>query len=513
MKKIPFLPVLILLSTLFPPVFLCAEVPPPGSWLEAEAEMRLLLNEAFYTYVSSDVEGACARVDRVIDEYYRENGFEQNVLEKISEERDQNIDDWFDYIKSSMRRGDSQRDVRASFNQLTYLLRITAGRLDGKEEPVAEARNWTKTAEEMAAILSGAYDKFRAGDAKGARDDVDVVYFQYYEKLGFEKIVMTRISGERASTVEYQFSSTKKAITRGDDGEVKNSLDTLSRYIVEDAAQLDSKVESALGVFIGSLLIILREGFEAIIIVGAIIAYLVKSGNKKSTKHVYWGSVVALGFSVVMAVILNAITSTASGRNQEIIEGATMLLAVAVLFYVSNWMVSKAEAEAWSQYIEGKVQSSITKGSMFSLAFAAFLAVFREGAETILFYQALLAGNTNYVNMIWLGFGIGAAALVVVYILIRVLSLRLPLKPFFLGTSILLFVMSISFIGAGIKEFQEGGVVPVTMLPFSFTVDILGIYPTLQTLVPQAALLTVTVVTFIFQLRKNRRLSLQREAA
>ncbi|MDR0404138.1 MAG: FTR1 family iron permease [Treponema sp.] len=506
MKKFPFLPALILL-----PVFLFAEVPPPGSWLEAEAEMRLLLNEAFYSYVSSDVEGACAQVDRVIDEYYRGSGFERNVLEKISAERDQNIDDWFDYIKSSMRQGVSQRDARESFNQLTTLLRITAGRLDGKEEPVAEARNWTKTAEEMAAILDRAYEKYRAGDPQGAKDEVDVVYFQYYEKLGFERIVMTRISGERASTVEYQFSTAKKAITRGSDAEVKQSLDTLSRYIVEDAARLDSKVESALGVFLGSLLIILREGFEAIIIVGAIIAYLIKSGNKDKTRHVYWGSAVALVFSVIMALILNAATSTASGKNQEIIEGLTMLLAVVVLFYVSNWMVSKAEAEAWSQYIEGKVQSSITRGSMFSLAFAAFLAVFREGAETILFYQALLAGNTNYVNMIWLGFGIGAAALVVIYILIRLLSLRLPLKPFFLGTSVLLFVMSVSFVGSGIKELQEGGVVPVTMLPFNFTVDILGIYPTLQTLIPQALFLALTVVTFVFQLRKNKRLALERK--
>jgi high-affinity iron transporter len=306
--------------------------------------------------------------------------------------------------------------------------------------------------------------------------------------------------------VEYQFSAAKKAINRGSDGEVKESLDALALYIKEDAAQLDSKVESALGVFLGSLLIILREGFEAIIIVGAIVAYLVKSGNKKSVVPVYWGSLVALGFSVVMAWIFNILTGTASGRNQEIIEGLTMLLAVGVLFYVSNWMVSKAEAEAWAGYIEGKVRSSITRGSMFSLAFAAFLAVFREGAETILFYQALLAGNQNYTNMIWLGFGIGAAALVVVYILIRLLSLRLPLKPFFLGTSILLFVMSVSFTGSGIKELQEGYVVPVTMLPFSFTVDILGIYPTLQTLIPQAVLLILTVTTFVIQMRRNKRL-------
>ncbi|MDR2210050.1 MAG: FTR1 family iron permease [Spirochaetaceae bacterium] len=506
MKKPIFLQALVLL-----PVFLFAQETP--AWLEVEAEMRLLLNQAFYTYVSSDIEGACVRVDRVFNEYYRDSGFRQRVQTTISAERDQNIGDWFDYIKTSMRSGVSQKDVRGSFNQLTYLLRITAGRLDGQEEPVAEARNWTKTAEEMAGIINGAYDKYLAGDPKGARDDVDVVYFQYYEKLGFEKTVMARISGERASVVEYQFSTAKKAITRGNDGEVKESLDTLSRYIVEDAEQLDSKTESALGVFFGSLLIILREGFEAIIIVGAIIAYLIKSGNKKSTRPVYWGSVAALGFSVVMALVLNALTSTASGRNQEIIEGATMLLAVLVLFYVSNWMVSKAEAEAWTHYIEGKVQSSITKGSMFSLAFAAFLAVFREGAETILFYQALLAGNKAYVNMVWLGFGIGAAALVLVYILIRVLSLRLPLKPFFLGTSILLFVMSVSFAGSGIKELQEGSVIPVTLLPFNFTVDILGIYPTLETLIPQGILLALTVAAFVFQIKKNKRQALERKAA
>jgi high-affinity iron transporter len=142
---------------------------------------------------------------------------------------------------------------------------------------------------------------------------------------------------------------------------------------------------------------------------------------------------------------------------------------------------------------------------VFSLAFAAFLAVFREGAETILFYQALLAGNQGYLNMIWVGLGVGIVLLVVIYVLIRFLSIKLPLKPFFLGTSILLFVMSVAFTGSGIKELQEGNVIPVTMLPFDFiTVDILGIYPTLETLIPQIVLLGATIVTFVLQLRRNR---------
>jgi high-affinity iron transporter len=476
-----------------------------GYWEAAEREMRLVLSDAYYRFVAGDIAGAQAQVDKACAEHYR-GDFERNVRSVISDTRADNIDEWFEYVKTSLAEGKTQKEIRDDFSQLNHLLSVTARRLDGKEEPVARTVNWTRTAAEMSAVLEKAYERYVAGDARGAKEQVDVAYFQYYEKAGFEKIVLTRISGERASTVEYQFSAAKKAINRGiPNTEVKESLDTLSAYLREDAAVLDSKVESALGVFLGSLLIILREGFEAILIVGAIIAYLLKSGNKKNTFPVYVGAVIALFLSVVMAWILNRITSVAGGQNQEIIEGATMLLAVAVLFYVSNWMVSKSEAEAWSGYIESKVQSSITKGSMFSLAFAAFLAVFREGAETILFYQALLAQTESYINMLWLGLGVGAVALVIVYILIRVLSIRIPLKPFFLGTSILLFAMSVTFVGNGIKELQEGNVIGVTSIPGITSVDLLGIYPTLETLIPQIALLIITVITFIVQLRMLRR--------
>jgi high-affinity iron transporter len=476
----------------------------PGYWEAVEGEIRLILSEAYYRYVAGDAGGAAALVDAAFSEYQK-TGFEAQVKAVVSEERVQNIKEWFDYIKTAMGEGKSQQEIRENHNDLLRLLRVTANRLDGKAEPVAEKRSWTKTADEMAAVLDKANTLYLSGDSQGAKDQVDVAYFQFYEKVGFEKIVMNRISGARAAQVEYQFSAIKKAINKQSSREeVTAALDTLTTWLREDAAELDGREESAILVFLSSLLIIVREGFEAIIIVGAIIAYLLKSGNKKSTPPVYWGSVVALGVSVVMAWILNRITSVAGGQNQEIIEGATMLLAVVVLFYVSNWMVSKAEAEAWAGYIEGKVQSSISRGSMFSLAFAAFLAVFREGAETILFYQALLASTESYINMIWLGLGVGVVALVIIYILIRVLSIRLPLKPFFLGTSVLLFIMSITFVGNGIKELQEGNVIGVTPVSGVASVDILGIFPTLETLIPQVVLLVITVITFIIQLRRSK---------
>jgi high-affinity iron transporter len=476
-----------------------------GYWEGKEREMRLVTSEAYYRFVAGDIEGARTYLDRAYTEHYR-GDFERNVRSFISDARAENIDEWFEYVRTSLGAGKTQKEMREDFNELNHLLSVTARRLDGKDEPVAVSVNWTRIAGEMAGFLDKAYEYYLAGDGQGAKDQVDVAYFQYYEKLGFEKIVLARISGERASTVEYQFSAIKKAINRSEpDAVVKESLDTLAAYLREDAALLDSRVESALGVFLASLLIILREGFEAIIIVGAIIAYLLKSGNKKSTLPVYWGSLIALGVSVIMAWVLNRITSVAGGQNQEIIEGATMLLAVVVLFYVSNWMVSKAEAEAWTNYIEGKVQTSLARGSMFSLAFAAFLAVFREGAETILFYQALLANSRAYINMIWFGLAVGIVALVIIYILIRVLSIRLPLKPFFLGTSVLLFVMSITFVGNGIKELQEGNVIGVSPLPGFASIDILGIYPTMETLIPQIVLLVITVVTFVIQIRRGKR--------
>jgi high-affinity iron transporter len=374
--------------------------------------------------------------------------------------------------------------------------------------------SWNEMVDEMHAVIDEAYGIYVSGDIPGAKAKVDTVYFGFYEKYGFEKTVMAYISGARASQVEYQFSFIKKAMTNGaPNGEVRQGLDLLAAYLREDANKLDGKSENPLGVFLGSLLIIVREGFEAILVVGAIAAYLIKSGNKKSTRPVYLGAIIALGVSVLMAWALNLITAISGGQNQEIIEGATMLVAVVVLFYVSNWMVSKAEAGAWSSYIEGKVQSSITRGSIFSLAFAAFLAVFREGAETILFYQALLAQTQTYVNMVWLGLGIGSVLLVGVYLAIRFLSIRLPLKPFFLGTSILLFAMSVTFVGNGIKEFQEGNLVGVTPVPGLGSVSILGIYPTLETLIPQAILLVITVATFVIQIRKNARIAAQKTAA
>jgi high-affinity iron transporter len=320
--------------------------------------------------------------------------------------------------------------------------------------------------------------------------------------------VLTYISGKRASLVEYQFAAVKRLMTeRAENRKVRTALNELMKMLTEDANKLDGTEETGLGVFLASLLILLREGFEAILVVAAIAAYLVRSGNAALTGVVYRSAIAAIVASGLLAVALQKFFSI-SGANQEMLEGFTMLLAVVVLFCVSNWMISKAESEAWKDYIQAKVQSAVTKGSVAALAAASFLAVFREGAETILFYQALLADTAEHMGMLWLGMLVAALCLLVIFIIVRMGSMRLPLRPFFIGTSILMYIMSISFAGGGVKELQEADLIPVTPVSFVDTVDILGIYPTMETLVPQAVMLVLAVASFIYYMhgasrRKN----------
>jgi high-affinity iron transporter len=397
-------------------------------------------------------------------------------------------------------------------------------------------KTWGEVAAAMRVPLEQAIKDYEAGDADEAYEWVDNAYFQYYEKEGFERNVKGRISGKRVSAVEYKFAVIKQNIRKGESlDKVRGDLETLIAWCLEDAEKLDARVaqqraqqaqtqaqagggEAAVAaaqetsssgrdwaIFFASFGTLLREGFEAILVIAAIAAYLMRSGNKKSIGVVYWSAGAAVLASGLSAVALQMLFDL-SGAKQEVIEGLTMILATVVLFCVSNWMFSKAEAEIWKKYITSKVQSAVTKGSAAALAAAAFLAVFREGAETILFYQGILSEAGSDTTMVWSGFAVGSLALVVVFFIIRHGSMKLPLKPFFLGTSLLMFVMSIAFVGGGIKELQEGNVIGVTMVEGFPTIELLGVFPTVETLVPQIFLLALTIGSILYIRKRNKKI-------
>ena len=263
---------------------------------------------------------------------------------------------------------------------------LAAAILFAAAAPAGQAlATWGDIAAEMEKCLQDAHGKYANGDVEGAKKRVNDAYFGYYEKMGFERTVLSYISGRRASEVEYKFAAIKRAMTEGKSlVVVKNELDGLAKMLRDDADRLDGKEESPVGTFVASLLILTREGFEAILVIAAIAAYLVRSGNANRVGLVYWSGGAAVVASGILAIALQTLFEM-SGANQEILEGVAMLTAVVVLFFVSNWMLAKAGGQAWKNYIDGKVRAAVAGGSAFALGSAAFLAVFREGAETILF--------------------------------------------------------------------------------------------------------------------------------
>ena len=183
-----------------------------------------------------------------------------------------------------------------------------------------------------------------------------------------------------------------------------------------------------------------------------------------------------------------------------------MLVAVAVLFYVSYWVLSKIEADRWNAFLRSKMQGALSSESGLALASVAFLAVYREGVETILFYKALLSSaGSGEVGAVVAGIALGAAVLLGLYVAINRYGMRLPMKPFFAITGALLYYMAFVFAGQGMKDLQEAGIVGLTVLEGWPRWPQFGIYPTVQSLALQGLLIVLLVAGLAWtRLRRSR---------
>ena len=529
-------------------------------WADAADEIDRFLDTAFEDYLAGDADSAYQNVSNAYFRVYETTGFERQTLSYISGNRKNAVEMQFSACKAAVKKDNADADtrvaVRTALVKLKGMIREDGNKLAAQQggvqsemkwykggelvstdpypeysaDPNAAAKyeNWYEAASLTRELLDTSYQAYLEGDLDAARDNLNTAYYTVYEESGLDHAIYEKLSLEDRLKVEAAFDAlhgildggeAKHSITkyRKKNNAVKQVLLTAAKKIDDQEAEASAEAGTETGeaeevveekqsdprllTFLGAFGIIVREGLEAILVIAAIIAYLMKSGNGKSLKNVYIGAVAGIAASFAAAAVLawakGAFAS--AGLAQEIIEGITALIAVCVLFYVSNWMISKAEAASWSRYIDGKVQSSVEQGSAFALAFTAFLSVFREGAEVVLFYQPMLSeGNPG---MVWAGFGAGCVLLVFVYLAITKLSIKLPIKVFFTATSILMAVMCVSFLGSGIKELAEGNVFDLALrvpgIPENDAIQVLGIYPYLETLVPQLILSIVLLVTFM----------------
>ncbi|RRD55448.1 FTR1 family iron permease [Campylobacter rectus] len=354
------------------------------------------------------------------------------------------------------------------------------------------------------AKIAEAIKTYAAKDVAKAMSDAQDVYFDEFEASGMENKVGAIDVGLK-TRIEGNFGEVVALMKAG------VSVERLEQAADNLGANLDAALEKTSGssspwaLFVYALTIILREGFEALIIVAAVVAYLLKTGNEKRMSIVYSSLGVAVVLSFVMAWVMNLIFAGAAGQKREVMEGAVMLIAVGLLFYVGFWLLSNAGAKKWSKYIQSHVSESISAGSAKALWWTVFLAVFREGAETVLFYQALIfdAKDSAGYSMIALGFVVGLIVLLVTYYVFKIFAIKIPIKPFFLVTSAIIFYMSIVFVGKGLMEFVEGKIFVPTKIEGFPTIEWLGIYPYYESLVPQAIMIAALIIGVIIMKNKQ----------
>ena len=389
-------------------------------------------------------------------------------------------------------------------------------------------RTWSEVANEMTVILDQAYEAAAAGKGDEGATLVNNAYYQYYEKLGFEKNVMNAISGDRVSQVEYQFKMTRDG---GSDKEIKQLVDDLKSWLVKDAAVLDSGASGNVNGFTKlvtssagqAFLILIREGLEALLVVAAVIAYLVKSGNKRFARWIYLGVVAGLAGSGLVAVLFTFLFG-GSGPIQEISEGVCALIATLMLLWTSNWMLNKSSVEAWNNYIRNKTEAVVAGaqskvesgqglglGMVTSLAMLSFLAVFREGAETVIFYESIYSMSQDAHGM-WVGGLTAAAVLIVIFLILRFTSVKIPIGPFFLVTSILMAALVVIFAGGGIHALIEGDLIEGTYLSIVPTNDWIGLYPYVETIAAQVIAAIAVVALFVVGFIKKHRMKLAAQA-
>ena len=352
-------------------------------------------------------------------------------------------------------------------------------------------------AQAVARRVVGILDQSLAAATGGRSSQANDLAFDAY--IAFEPLEGTARakSPGLVASMERHFADFKGAVRSADlraADRARNAIEAGMPAIVE----LTKPTGSGWGAFFQSFLIILREGLEAILVVGAVVAFLIKTGHRERLRSIWIGVGLALVASAITAVVLATILR-ALPATREIIEGVTMLVAVAVLFSVSYWLISKVEAAKWQAFIREKVNQALEHGGGRALVVVAFLAVYREGAETALFYQALFNEGAQVVLPVSLGIVAGGVVLAVVFTLFYRYGVKIPLRPFFTVTSALLYYMAFVFMGKGVRELQEGNVVGITVLPGWPHVDALGIFPSVETLLAQLVL----VVLFVFALAKT----------
>ena len=404
----------------------------------------------------------------------------------------------------------SEPAVRALIPDLAALVAITPAELGRKIGPDKAAAVIAYLRSNPGALTAGrpgslvlARGRLReslAAYAKGDRDEAGKLALSAYLD-GFEPVegVLATRDGGLMADVEKAMAGFRSAIAaRVAEPVLRQRLADTEALLDRAETALAPEAESDASTFLGAFTILLREGLEALLVVIAMIAFLRKAERPEALPYVHGGWIAALlAGGATWAVATYAIGI--SGASRELTEGFGSLLAAVILLSVGIWMHGKSQAEEWRRYIHQKMHGALSRGSAWFLFGLAFVVVYREVFETILFYAALWTPDNGATILLGALSAIGLLALIA-WAMLRY-SRSLPITQFFAYSAILIAVLAVVLAGKGVGALQEAGVIGVTPVPGAPRITMLGLFPTAEAMAAQLVALASVVMGF----RLNRR--------
>lgn len=479
-------------------------------WQQSFKTIDDLVAQAITYYENGDFSNAKKTFQQAQYDGYKNSEMEMSVRTNRSSEISSAINQQFYNLIRLSEQPDQMTEIAYQSTQLLQDIEeqlpnlpttreeqnVQMGQSDTQTTNDNADQDWAKISTDINQRIQQAIVLYQQGDAKKAMLSVQDTYFDVFENSGMENKIGSRNSNFKAELEGY-FTRLVSLMKAGQGDKLQDQGVGLSQNLAKAVEMLQGGEQSDWSMFLYSLLIILREGLEALLIVAAIVAYMVKNNHHDKLPVIRQSVYVALAASVVTAFIFQLIFEN-SGQNRELLEGFTMIIAVFMLFSMSYWLLSKVEAQNWKRYLEGKLSTALTAGSLFGLWVTSFLAIYREGAETVLFYYALIGDAKSAVSLAYLlaGFVSGAILLAICYFIMRYSVVKLPLKPFFMLTGSFMYVMAFVFAGKSVLELIEGKLFEPTLVAGVPEISWLGVYPYVETLVPQAILILAAIFAF-----------------
>lgn len=329
---------------------------------------------------------------------------------------------------------------------------------------------------------------------------MSALYFNVFEGGGLE-LMLAQHDGATMKQIEFRFATLIQSMVRGDSpAVVQTHWQSLQTDLEQNRPILQESSGGFWNTLVQSFIILLREGLEAMLIIGALASFLRKSGRQDDVKKLYLGALCGVVLSLVAGAVLLQLLAH-SGAYKLILEGVSMMLAAVMLFWVGNWLLARRHAMQWQAYVRD--QLSAAGNSTWAMACVAMLAVFREGAETVLFIAAIASAPTASGNGVLAGVILAAATLALCFYLLRALALSIPLKLFFSISAALLLFLGFTFTGHGIAALQLAGWIgshPQLNWP---TLATLGLFPTIEGYTAQGLYLGLLLILLIKSQKLN----------